>query len=495
MQKSKLIETLRHLTTEELNAFEKFVHSPYFHKNKLVIKLWKYLKKYGPNFEHEHLNKIRVFKKLFPDKRINDTKLRQIMSALLKLVEQFLVVEQTNKNEFRYEQQLATAYLALNMKSEYEKQQVKLIQKFQEESFLGISELKDKLLLHHQMYFNPLKIKGDDYPKDLQECTQLLEQSYSLQKLFYAIEWLSSNERYSHPIPKEIRIYIEYLKRNTEQRNHDSMQSIFENAVRLFAHQKEEIVKEIFITLKNQINRNYNQINITEKNLLLKLMVNHCVSQANKGKEFTEETFEVYQLGLSDGAIFYKGRLTNASFINIVSTGLKLKRIQWVSNFIEKESYRLYEPQKEVFLNIANASIHFYKQEYRDCLRLISNMPPTSLLPMELVKRGLKVKAVFECYLEDKKYMNMVYTNIESFSKYLNRKEVLSTDKRNANLNFLKFLKRFINKREQEINLEEINHLKELLIKETVFPFAHKQWLLTHLDTFKEMELLKATPK
>jgi len=310
----------------------------------------------------------------------------------------------------------------------------------------------------------------------------------------YTVEWLSSCNLFNNKIPKNIKAFIDDLEQRKQEQRFNTIQSIFENAITLLLQEDVAITFPIFIHTKQEFTKIYNQLNKLEKNTLLRLLINYCIKAARKGKELSNAVFELYQLGLSDKAIFQQGLMTNASFFNIVGTAIKLKKFDWGVNFINEESYRLYEPQHDIYQTLAKAIFHFYKEEYVHSLMLLSNIKSINQIFMEISRRSLLLRAAFECYLKDKSYAPILSANIESFRKFLNRKEVVTDSRKDAFINFVRFLKKIVRQYEKGWTTKEIITLKASLLNQPIFPIEYKQWLLAHLERFKDMESLKATP-
>lgn len=480
MQETKLVILLKKFEPEAIKSLGKFLKSPYFNTNPTIIKLWNHLEKYAPQFESNQLSQEKTYKKLFPKETFKEKKLRQLRSRLLKLVEEFLAIESFRQNEFEVNSTIANAYRAKGMKDDFEKRYESLKTNFSSEAFLPSAVLHKKLTIHHQLFFSELYVKGDKYPQNLAVSTRLLEKYYTQQKLLYTIEWLSSKLRYKHEVPQSIVSYAKSLQANPAIEFADTIQSIFENCVKLLL--LEEKSAEFFMALKKQFTRNYTKINASRKTLLLRLLINFCVNEENKGKKTTEKTFQLYQLGLSDGAIFYKGLMTNVTLVNIVSLALKLKQFQWAKAFIDEEKYRLYEPQKEEYLLLTKASILYYEEKFQDCLLVLSTMKNIDFITLELIKRNLKIRAIFECYLRNSIHVKMLYANIENYSKYSQRKTILSINKSKVAQNFAKYILQVVNWREKQGTVLELSKIQKALIKVEPFPNKLKDWLLCHID-------------
>jgi len=492
MRETKLILLLRTFDTSEMKGFDKFVKSPYFNTNKTIIQLWEHIKKYAPDFTAVQLSQEKSFKKLFPKTPFDEKRLRQLRSRLFKLVEQFLVIEQINEDQYQYDKQLATVYYKRALKEEFEKKQRALVQNFAADGMLEVTDLQQKLELQHQLYFNEFKVKGDKHPAELAECTQLLEEYYTRQKLLYTIEWLSISKRYSHNIPDIILNYCEYLKKRSSQKTSIIIE-ILEQAVILFLSEGKQ-ADDIFDKVKHQFEANYKNINKTDKNLILRLLLNFCIKGHDTGDDKTEDMFKLYQLGINDGAIFYKGKMTNMSLMNITTNALKFGKFEWVATFIKNESSRLYEPQKEFYLSIVDAVVSFYKGNYQECIKQLSNIPSTDITTVELVKRDLKLRAVFEYYLIDSTYASILYADIESYTKFLKRKNILARAKKEPSLNANRLLLRIVKWKEKGGNLNSLLLLKKMLVEMTLSS-SYKKWFLNHIQNFEQKLKIGATEK
>ena len=494
MRESKLIVLLQTFDNTQLKAFDKFIHSPYFNTSQACIRLWQQVYKYAPRFESNLLDKEKIYKKVYHKEIFNDKKLRQLRSRLLKLVEEFMAIENFKEDEFSFKKEIANAYLDKGMKDHFEGKYRELQQSFIGRKNLSSKELEQKLSLHHRLYFNELHVKDAKYSLDLEKATHQLEEYYHYQKLLYTIEWLSTNTIFKHKIPASIKTFIESIVQGSTENYSNSREIIFENAIKILVIQDIDITFPIFIQVKQNLTKQYEHLNKIDKIILLRLLINYCIKTSRKGKYLTSQMFQLYQLGLTDNSLFQKGLMTNISYINIVTTAIKLRKFDWTEDFINKESHRLYEAQSQLYRNMTKAILYYYKKEYKNCLMLLSNLDSFNNVVMEISKRGLKVRTAFECYLIDESYRPIVYANLESFHKYLNRKEFVSDNIMKSFLNFVGFTKRFIKKKEKGLSIKEICSLEEFLIKQEDLPLEYKQWLLNHLETLKKMEVQKATP-
>lgn len=92
MNNSKLFQLLRSLSNYELKELEVLLLSPFFNKNKTIIKFYKKLIRYAPDFNHHSLKKEFMASTLFqPSDKGRVKKLQYAMSDFVKLIENYLV--------------------------------------------------------------------------------------------------------------------------------------------------------------------------------------------------------------------------------------------------------------------------------------------------------------------------------------------------------------------------------------------------------------------
>ena len=94
MEKSRLNSVFETLSNKELKELRKFVRSPYFNKQEILGPFLDYLVE-SKSSTQVVPTKEKVFQKLFPQQKYNDVKVRLLMSDLHKLIENFLICQNT----------------------------------------------------------------------------------------------------------------------------------------------------------------------------------------------------------------------------------------------------------------------------------------------------------------------------------------------------------------------------------------------------------------
>jgi len=100
MQNAKLLQLFKAIREAELREFTQFLKSPFYNRNQRVIALYEYLRKQKKNLEDEKFTKEYVFKRIFPKgEKYEDWKMRELMSDLSKLIEEYFIVKEAKRNE------------------------------------------------------------------------------------------------------------------------------------------------------------------------------------------------------------------------------------------------------------------------------------------------------------------------------------------------------------------------------------------------------------
>jgi hypothetical protein len=89
MENSKLAEVLRTFSKDELKEFEKLVVSPFFNNDKNSVLLLKELKKFHPGFSSKNLTKENLFSRIYPGKKYNDQVMKNAISILMKMCNEY----------------------------------------------------------------------------------------------------------------------------------------------------------------------------------------------------------------------------------------------------------------------------------------------------------------------------------------------------------------------------------------------------------------------
>jgi hypothetical protein len=125
MEKSKLIDVIKTFSKEEIKSFNDFVRSPFFNKEKVLIRLADYLLQYYPVYSSPEIEKERVFSRLYPGKRYNAGLMRNVISDLLRLAEGFLSMKNFQSDNIKKELHVLEEFYNRKLWKHFQKQKEK----------------------------------------------------------------------------------------------------------------------------------------------------------------------------------------------------------------------------------------------------------------------------------------------------------------------------------------------------------------------------------
>ena len=101
MQAGKLIQLLKTLNKKEFKEFQLFVGSEFYNKNQNLIKFLEFLSAYQGDFESDKLEKEVFFKKHYKGEEFEEQKFRYLQSDLTKLLEEFITLQEFQKDTYQ----------------------------------------------------------------------------------------------------------------------------------------------------------------------------------------------------------------------------------------------------------------------------------------------------------------------------------------------------------------------------------------------------------
>lgn len=474
MKNTKLIHLFKALKINELKEFIKFIKSPFYNKNLKVISLFEYLKKHKNDLEGKKIDKAYVFKRVFPKgETYADWKMRELMSDLSKLIEEYFIQKEAQENHIDRQMLLIKALekrqvdtyffrYARNMEEELDAVEVKTMEHY-------LAQLK----LQHLFYFHSATSQFDkDSRERLSNILYNTDMFYSIAKLRYGDE-IAARKRTRGDIIKGF-IPDEVLEKLPKRVISDNLLlKIYQLSNQLHKYRKSEIYNE----MKKVILNNINVFDKEEAYNVFTSLIN-SVRLVLSGEEIQQEVLTLYKLVLGvESKLFIRGnRFVVEHFNNIVSLSCSAGEDKWTENFIRE--YYTYLPaeedRKENIYTLYQAHLNFLNKEYGEVEKNLN------LLEFEDVTYGVRhyvllIKSLYEIERIE------VFDKCNAFNVYLFRKSrdyFINEERRKIYANFIKIVNRIANLR----GLLTSDH-KQKTIDKTVKEISNmevveKQWLI-----------------
>ncbi len=477
---SKAIDLIKTFSQDEFRKFGLFISSPYFNKENIQIRFYSLLKKYYPEFDNRNFEKEKVFVKLYPGKKYNDGVMRNILSGMLDLAENFLAIQHLQNKKFNYKLSL--------MKELSERKMEKLFEKAESEAekILNGSIAKDEIY-YYQSFELALekkrykeKLKSTLYSPDnlLQSMSDNLTISFLILMLGNNTYIANSNLKMFQfdpsPSLNELEIYLE-----KESGNYKDVTYIqyYYNAFKLARTQDEKY----FYELKKLADTSYSLLLEKERRDIFTLLTNYCYYKINKGDlHFRKEHFLLHKENIERG--YYKGErnfLSHIQYLNVVVTGLDAKEIKWVEEFAGNYKKDLDDVNRENTYNFCRALIYYHHKLYSNALDWAAKVKTDDLSYKHQLK-SLYLKVYY-----DMNETEPFYSHIDSYRHFLMNQKNIPEVTRHVISSYVNFTKRLFDiKNKTAADSYDLFRLKKEITDNK--SMINKIWLL---DKINEIEI------
>lgn len=480
-QQFKLFKILQKLSIPQLTKLYKLIESPFFHQTEGVKALFIYLRKFHPHYPPNKVSNEVIAKYLFPESNNGFKKVKNFKTDLIKLIEQFLILQQLSQQTEQQQFLLIQAYQELELLSYADSSFKKLQKQLNESPSKGLPYYRQNLQLLHFKYFHPDTPKTFQNSATLQELLYFLDQYYVAAKYKYVQETLErtskQNEKFKLPFWKN----IQKEAHNFGNLDQQSMVYYYHHLYELVSRKKIDIPQ--FESIKHDFFDHLNHLDREDQLAIFRYLLNYLMKALNDGVPQLEELhFDLYKKGLAHHLIIWKNRIPTQTFLNIVIAASKLKSFDWLEKFIQDhESYLNPDFQKNV-IELSKAFIAFHQGNPNLALDFLKfNQLKTHGL--ELYCFPLEAKILFEIFLNDSTYYATTLSRLDSFYKKLTTKYKLSAARKISYDNFINYLKSLMKLYHHP--KKEISAVQKLANKISKSrSVIHKSWLLEKVEEF-----------
>lgn len=433
MLSQKLADLIQSMSKVELNQLEKFVVSPFYNQHVKVIELFSYIKGFYPDFNHPQLEKKKISEVLYPNETYNDARIRNVISDLTKLVEQFLIWKQLEDRPLDKAKYLLEATKERNI-DKYHKPILNQLSRIQEETdYRDVFFYFNQHQLLEEQYEYTAKKSNRAVEHSLQQLTDNLDIYYLSKKLKYCCEMVNRMnvfaEEYNLGLFEEIE---EYLKK---RKFYDvPVINIYYQILLTLTESDNEkhyfALKELLKKYSKTFTKDDNQVNYS-------FAQNYCIKKINSGQSnYLNELFDLYKLSLKNEVLFDGARLSQWDYKNITTVGLRLDEKDWVKEFIYNYKSKIHQRFRENAFKYNLANYYFYEGDFGEAMQLLLQVEFTDIF-YNLDSKSLLLKSYYE--LEE---YEALFAHSEAFKNYLRRNDKISNYQKLVYKNLVKYLTR-----------------------------------------------------
>jgi hypothetical protein len=337
VQIGKTIVLLKTLTKKEFKELGRFVNSPVHNRNKNLIKLYSFLKKYYPEFL---FSRKEAFNYLFPDKNHNDTKIRQLMNSLLHVTYEYFAYSYYSDKEIIKKINLINKLSEKNA-DKLVNEQYKIANILLKSSKIKDADYFYKNYLLETTYMSYLGTKSNLYEK-LVNSFKTQHENFNKYVLNMLLR-LNLERLAFEPYTRDSRLLmLDELLMHLKKVNYvDPQINLFYKLILMKIHPE---IETYYHEFKETLHKNLNMIEFGDKVNMFISLTNYCVEKFKRGNEkFVSEAFEIYKEVLKRKLyeVYEGNHIHHLVYISVVRVALTLKEFGWAVNFILKYRNKL----------------------------------------------------------------------------------------------------------------------------------------------------------
>lgn len=431
---NKVFQTLACLQDSERKRLHKFLRSPYFVQSKTLTTLF-----VAFNLEIEKgktgFDRQKIWQKIAADENFDDVNFRKYCSDLLGYIQDFMAHESLLSKSY-YTSINAVEFVVKHKVETLYKSSVREARELLESQPYNSAELFLHSYLLEQQYFSLMGFEMRvDIRANLEEISNSLDVFYWIEKLKVYCHALSHQKtgtyRYDIHFAKEM---VDYLRKYP-------VEKVPELAIHYYSFLTlfEEEKTEHYYNLKRLLEKN---IGLMPQNNAMELVdsaLHYCTGKINKGNNiFNQEYFDLSEEAFSKGIFIINGILASWRFNNMVAAALRLGKLDWAENFIEKYHIYLSQETRENTYSFNLARVYRYQGKHDKVLELLTNVE------YEDIGYNLISKAMLLITYYELQEFETLISFMSTFQTFLNRHKNIPLARRQGYLNLIKYTRKLL---------------------------------------------------
>lgn len=475
MKSSIILEYYNVLSKVVLNRFTDFVDSPYYNKHLPTKKLHYYLLKETRKEKNQKLEKKIIFQKVYHNEVFNEQKFKNVITSLLYLFEQFIAAEALKKDDF--------SLRALNIKESLKQNLIRNTKKYLTKAFAekdkSLSQQTD--ILYHSYILNDLAYSYEEQFGKRVLSSQYLQQRINFLDEFYFAEKMLTGAAMLNRA-KILNTSFEMMFFN-EVKQHGLKREKFKNtsiSININLYLLLETEEEFYFDF---IKKEIKNLTLTkdELNLYYSFLRNYAIRKINSGNQsYLQELFHLNKEILENDLLIQNNSISEWTYKNFISLGLRLKKFDWTQSFIKKYSHYLDSKIYENAYNYNLSNLLYAQEKYDEAMHYLIYVNYTDVMYL-LDGKALLLKIYFEI-----KEFEALDSLLHSFRLLTMRQSKIAAKQKNAYLNMIKTTSLLLAlKIKKSTYTKEKQVLETDKIKEKVLGYkniANKSWLLEKLN-------------
>jgi hypothetical protein len=470
MYKTKLVKILKSFSKSEIKAFGIFVRSIYGNSDSKILLLLNEIINNFFEFNNKDFTKKHLYKKIYPNSRYNDARLRKLISYLNNLAEEFLTHQGLKKDDFARKLYLLRELSLRNSDTVFEQEAAlieKKMKKYPRNTTFYHNRFRFLNIINSHHALRKRSIAVDNYQKEADSFFHYFFIEALNVYIYLINEKKISNREFELTLFNEV---IGHL--GTKPYSEILSIQVYYNCLMIILAEEEKyfhILREIQKKLEYKIHGD-------ELRITYIVLQNFCVSQVKKGIiKFKREAFELQRESVLKRLHLTGERIHIFTFLNIVSEAVSVGELVWAENFI-KENRSLLEPEHEFdIVNLSYAKCEFSRKEYEMALTRLGK------INMEYSQFKLSVKTLMLMIYYELTLYDSAISLLDSYKHFITRDKLLPEIDRQNHINFIKYFSEVLSLKMSSEGIPDIIR-KNILSSGGLI---EKEWLLEKIDELK----------
>ena len=499
MFKHTVLNLLKEFSRKELIQLGLFLNSPYHNKSRKVKLLFNEIKKYYPDFNSEELTKERLAFKVNPDLKFRESTFRNLMSDLLKYIEEFLIYEEMKINYPDNLFLLLKSYTNRNQETLFEINIKKISDQLYSSGIDSVYYYNKSLLDANILNFNIINRSGKGLKTIVRNAD--VRNSYLVNIfIFFVTELINTYLKITitgskfniNKIP-DINdslikgIDLKNISNLLKKKDHDSfILEIYSDLFNAFQNLNSE---KDFKKYKTSFLKYQNYLSRDEISYHYSMLISYCIlSNSLSENSYDSELLKIYESFLN-GKYFYDRKTKNIDedlYRNILLLALRLKKFHRVYRFIKDYSKYLHPEKKENMLKLSYAEFYYFSGSFKNSMKILSkSLNYLNKIKEESFIMKYDIKSLYLMLHYDLNNYETVILHLNNYRKFLIRNELITNERKERINIFLNALEKLVYYKEGDpkVNTSDLNqyicNLKNI---------NYRNWYLLKL---RELNVLK----
>ena len=460
MESSNLFLLVQSLSAIEKKDARRFLESPYFNTRQDMLVLFDLL------CLEKTAAKEQVWARLCPGMAYDDTALRLRMSYLNRLLETFLLVQDTREKDMHSRLRLAVAYRNRGLLGQYERNIRAMARELEQQPLRNAHYLSLLRDYHFEIHLSTIAQKPTD-TRSLRALARSTDVQYLSRRLQLVCLELSQKNIYRTGEDDPLHRDVLALAERSEWCELPGI-SIYLAAYRMLVSPEDDVPYQAF---KQKLSEVATAFPDDEMREFYMFSINLCIRRANRGEPAMEqEILKLYRMALEAGYLFENGLLSRFTYHNIVAAGLRCGELDWVEDFIRRYSPMLERKYRDSSTSFNLARLQYARNRFDSVLSLLQKANYHDPL-FNLAAKTLLLKTYYVLGEHE-----LLLSHIDAMRNYIHRKKVIGYHRTNI-LNIIRYTERLLHP--DSLDRHSRNNLRREIEAEPVL--AEKEWLLSCL--------------